>query len=144
MLNERTVSIKPADDHQDRLKMGALLVNLCQFELDDVNQSNGIFEIVGIEIGEVRLEETAERGFNSVFQLEIMDVEMKVVDSEFQLNALNWDIAETKVDKLLVDHLNINDLEAGSVKASTSNGNVVKVPLQTTHGKQKKGKNRQN
>ncbi|XP_048832033.1 uncharacterized protein LOC125708507 [Brienomyrus brachyistius] len=123
LLNERTVSIKPADDHQDRLKIGAVVVDLCQFELDGVNDK---FEIVEIQIGEVKLEETAERGFNSEFELEIMDVEIEVVDSEFQLNALNWEIAGTKVDKL-VEHLNINNLEAGSVKVSTSNGNVVYV-----------------
>ncbi|XP_048874994.1 uncharacterized protein LOC125745812 [Brienomyrus brachyistius] len=124
LLNERTVSIKPADDHQDNMKIGAVVVDLCQFELDGVNDK---FEIVEIQIGEVKLEETAERGFNSEFELEIMDVEIEVVDSEFQLNALNWEIAGTKVDKLLVEHLNINNLEAGSVKVSTSNGNVVYV-----------------
>ncbi|XP_072573352.1 uncharacterized protein [Paramormyrops kingsleyae] len=144
VLNKRTISIKPADDHQDRLKVGAVLVDLCQFDLYDVNQSNVNFEIVEVQIGEVILEETAERGFDSAVELEIMDVEIEVVDSEFQLNAVNWDIAETKVDKLSVEHLNVNDPEAGSVKVSTSIGNAVKVPLQTGHGKQKKGKNRQN
>ncbi|XP_048855974.1 uncharacterized protein LOC125723412 isoform X1 [Brienomyrus brachyistius] len=129
VMNNRTISIKPVDNHRDSLEIGAVLVDLCQFDLEYLDQSKFDFEIVQVQIGEVKVEETREKAFEKAFELEIVDVAVEVINSEFQLNAINLDIVETKVDKLLLEELIVGDLEAGNVKVSVSNGNVVKVPL---------------
>lgn len=105
--------------------IAALLVDLWQFEVDNVNLCGVKFEIVEIQIGEVKVEETTEKACDTAVAVEIIDVAVEV-DSEFQLNAINLDIPETKVNGWFVEELSINDLEA-DVKVSISNGRVVKV-----------------
>ncbi|XP_048857649.1 uncharacterized protein LOC125725073 [Brienomyrus brachyistius] len=142
-LNRGTIRIQLPKHCQDQLQIEALLLDICQVELQNLNHSEIQFEIEELDIGEVVVDGTQD-GATSTFEVEIVDIKVEVADKEWE-HKVKVESPPTLFCEATVEEVGLDDPDTGKVVVSAC-GTVVNVPLPTTCGrrKRKKKKRRRN